>query len=108
MTVEQRNSHRIFAGSDVAHTAIGASGLSKETPPLTPLMLAAEGGLLVAWDGQAAGAAVAVLALPHDGTAPLLTYYKSGTFAIESLLWPEGVTDPMKRNAFTGTAISVA
>lgn len=83
MTVEQRNDHRVFAGSDTAHTAKASSGLTKATLALTPLMLAAEGGLLVAWDGAAAGTAVAVLALAHDGIAPLLTYYKSGTFAIE-------------------------
>lgn len=108
MTVEQRNDHRVFAGSDTAHTAKASSGLTKATPALTPLMLAAEGGLLVAWDGTAAGTAIAVLALPHDGSAPLLTYYKSGTFAIEAIAWPDGVTDQLKQNAFIGTAISVA
>lgn len=48
-------------------------------------------GKLVAWDGQKAGTAVGVLALELDGSENLLTYWKSGTFATESLAWPKSV-----------------
>lgn len=37
-----------------------------------------------------------VLTLPLEGTESVLTYWKSGTFATEALLWPESV-DAVKR-----------
>jgi len=37
-----------------------------------------------------------------------LAFYKSGSFRIEDVLWPSAVTDEhIKRNAFTGTAVSI-
>ncbi|WP_218075522.1 head decoration protein, partial [Escherichia coli] len=77
-------------------------------PALTPLMLDDATGKLVAWDGQKAGTAVGVLALALAGTEPTLTYYKSGTFATESLVWPDSVDAVKKANAFVGSAISHA
>lgn len=105
---EQRAEQRIFAGSDEAHTATGASGIDAETSELTPLMLDDATGKLVIWDGQKAGTAVGVLTLPLKGTEMTLTYYKSGTFATESLKWPEQVDAIIKTNAFVGSAISHA
>lgn len=107
-TVETRNSNRVFAGSDPAFTAIGNVTFTEATPALTPLMLEAISGSLVPWDGVNAGSAVAVLALEHDGLAPTGTYYKSGTFDISVIHWPAGVDVIKQRNAFVGTAISVA
>lgn len=111
---EERGDARIFAGSDKAHTAVGTANFSDATPVLTPLMIevAAEGaastGALVPWDGTTACAAVALLALEHDGVATTCTYYKSGTFDINVIIWPAGVDEALKQNAFLGTAISVA
>ncbi|EMP5826105.1 head decoration protein [Klebsiella aerogenes] len=107
-TTEQRIDPRIFAGNDPAHTATGACAITKATPVLTPLMLDGTTGSLVAWDGENAGTAVGVLALPLEGGETTLTYWKSGTFATEALEWPETV-DPIKKvNAFAGSAISHA
>lgn len=105
---EQRAGKRIFAGSDPAHTTVGASGLTSDTPALTPLMLEATSGKLVPWDGQNAGTAVGVLALATSGTESVLTYWKSGTFATEALVWPSGVDAVKKANAFAGSAVSHA
>ncbi|EJF1946182.1 head decoration protein [Salmonella enterica] len=105
---ETRDDRRIFAGHDEAHTATGTSGITAETPALTPLMLDDATGKLVVWDGQKAGTAVGVLVLAVAGTEPTLTYWKSGTFATESLVWPDGVDAVKKVNAFTGSAISHA
>lgn len=106
--IEVRGDARIFAGSDPAFTAMFATGFKNAVPALTPLMLDAESGLLVPWDGEQPGLAVAVLALDHDGVAGVGTCYKSGTFDTGVILWPEGATDAKKRNAFAGTAISIA
>ncbi|HFR8637005.1 TPA: head decoration protein [Escherichia coli] len=107
-TTEKRADVHIFAGSDPAHTATATSGISAATPALTPLMLDDATGKLVAWDGQKAGTAVGVLALALAGTEPTLTYYKSGTFSTESLVWPDSVDAVKKANAFVGSAISHA
>ncbi|HEJ8022142.1 TPA: head decoration protein [Serratia liquefaciens] len=97
-----------LGGSDAAHTAIGISGLTAATPALTPLMLKEDTHKLVAWDGAKAGTAVAILALAIDGPQPKITYYKSGTFRVEDVQWPEAAaTDELKFNAFVGSAISV-
>ncbi|ULF55729.1 head decoration protein (plasmid) [Serratia marcescens] len=96
-----------LGGSDAAHTAIGISGLTAATPAFTPLMLK-EDNKLVAWDGAKAGTAVAILALATDGSQPKITYYKSGTFRVDDVQWPEAATtDELKFNAFAGSAISV-
>ncbi|ECD2402282.1 head decoration protein [Salmonella enterica] len=105
---QQRDEHRFFAGNDPAYTTTGASGITTATPALTPLMLDATTGKLVAWDGQKAGTAVGVLTLPLEGTESVLTYWKSGTFATEALLWPEHTDAVKKTNAFSGSAISHA
>ncbi|EAB2293837.1 head decoration protein [Salmonella enterica] len=105
---QQRDEKRIFAGNDTAHTATGASGITAVTPALTPLMLDDATGKLVAWDGQKAGTAVGVLTMPLEGTESVLTYWKSGTFATEALLWPENADAVKKTNAFVGSAISHA
>lgn len=107
-TTETRAEHRIFAGNDPAYTATGVSGITAATPALTPLMLDDATGKLVAWDGQKAGTAVGVLTLPLEGSESVLTYWKSGTFATEALLWPENTDAVKKTNAFSGSAISHA
>ncbi|OAT26718.1 head decoration protein [Buttiauxella ferragutiae ATCC 51602] len=105
---EVRGDHHVFAGSDPAYTAIGSVAFISAMPALTPLMLDATAGVLVSWDGVNAGQAVAVLALDHNGTAGTGTYYKSGTFDMSAIVWPEDVDIVKKRNAFVGSAISVA
>lgn len=106
--VETRGDARIFSGSDPAYTAMAPVAFGAATPALTPLMLEQTQSVLVPWDGTNAGQAIGVLALDHDGVSPMGTFYKSGTFDITLIIWPAGVTDAKKRNAFTGTAISVA
>lgn len=65
-------------------------------------------GKLVAWDGTTDGAAVGILAVAADQTSTTLTFYKSGTFRYEDVLWPEAASDETKkRTAFAGTAISI-
>ncbi|EEL4302948.1 head decoration protein [Salmonella enterica] len=107
-TTQQRDENRIFAGNDPAYTTTGASGITVATPALTPLMLDDATGKLAAWDGQKAGTAVGVLTLLLEGTESILTYWKSGTFATEALLWPENIDAVKKANAFAGSAISHA
>ncbi|CAI2537726.1 head decoration protein [Serratia ficaria] len=105
---EEFNHYQPLGGSDAAHTAIGISGLTAATPALTPLMLSADANTLVAWDGAKAGTAVALLALAAAGTESKITYYKSGTFRVEDVQWPDAAaTDELKFNAFVGSAISV-
>ncbi|MXD62254.1 head decoration protein, partial [Escherichia coli] len=54
------------------------------------------------------GAAVGILAVAADQTSATLTFYKSGTFRYEDVLWPEAASDETKkRTAFAGTAISI-
>lgn len=54
------------------------------------------------------GAAVGILAVAADQTSTTLTFYKSGTFRYEDVLWPEAASDETKkRTAFAGTAISI-
>lgn len=97
-----------LGGSDDADTAIGACEIAADTPALTPLMLDATKGLLMPWDGALAGGAVGVLTLDTPAGATSLTYYKSGTFRTEDLLWPAAVSDEaLKQNAFVGSGISV-
>ncbi|MBJ9144251.1 head decoration protein [Citrobacter braakii] len=105
---EQRTEVRIFSGNDPAHTATGPCGITSATAALTPLMLDETSGKLVVWDGLKAGTAVGVLAMPLNGAEKVLTYYKTGTFATESLHWPESVDAVKKANAFTGSALSHA
>lgn len=105
---QQRDEKRIFAGNDTAYTVTGSSGITTATPALTPLMLDEATGKLVIWDGQKAGTAVGVLVLPLAGSEDQLTYWKSGTFATESLLWPDNVDAVKKANAFAGSAVSHA
>ena len=97
-----------LGNSDPAHTGYGPGELTASTPPMTPLMLDATSGKLTVWDGANAGAAVGVLAVTADQNSAELTYYKSGSFRIEDVLWPSALTDEnIKRNAFAGTAISI-
>ncbi|EKF5023980.1 head decoration protein [Salmonella enterica] len=107
-TTQQRDENRIFAGNDPAYTATGTSGITTSTPALTPLMLDETSEKLKVWDGQKAGTAVGVLTLSLEGTETVLTYWKSGTFATEALLWPQSVDAVKKANAFVGSAISHA
>ncbi|ATI62794.1 bacteriophage lambda head decoration protein D [Edwardsiella tarda ATCC 23685] len=104
--VEQRGDAFIFAGDDPAHTAVGQSGISEAVPAMTPLMLDSSTGKLVKWDGQNAGTAVGVLAIALAGSEQTLTYYKSGTFATDALVWPSSVDAVKKANAFVGSALS--
>ncbi|ENF0602620.1 head decoration protein, partial [Escherichia coli] len=54
------------------------------------------------------GTAVGILAVDADQTSTTLTFYKSGTFRYEDVLWPEAASDETKkRTAFAGTAISI-
>ena len=48
---EEFTHYQPLGNSDPAHTAYGAGALAAETPAMTPLMLEATAGKLVAWDG---------------------------------------------------------
>lgn len=106
--VEKFEFYQPNAGSDPAHTGTGASAIAEATPALTPLMLDATNGVLVAWDGQNAGAAVGLLAMNIKGGEATIPYFKSGTWRMEDIQWPADVSDTLKRNAFIGSALSVA
>lgn len=80
----------------------------QKAPAMTPLMLDTSTRKLVVWDGTTDGAAVGILAVAADQTSTTLTFYKSGTFRYEDVLWPEAASDETKkRTAFAGTAISI-
>ncbi|POU74071.1 head decoration protein [Leclercia sp. LSNIH6] len=97
-----------LGNSDPAHTAYAPGELTASTPAMTPLMLDAATGKLTVWDGTHAGAACGILAVAADQSSVELAFYKSGSFRIEDVLWPSAVTDEhIKRNAFTGTAVSI-
>lgn len=105
---EEFTHYQPLGNSDPAHTAYGTGALAAATPVMTPLMLEATTGKLVAWDGEHAGAACGILAVAADQNSTELTFYKSGSFRIEDIHWPDAVTDDsIKRNAFAGTAISI-
>ncbi|ELW9440213.1 head decoration protein [Pluralibacter gergoviae] len=106
--VETFTHHQPLGNSDPANTAYGAGALAAATPAMTPLMLDATSGKLVAWDGEHAGAASGILAISADQNSQELTFFKSGSFRIEDVAWPDAITDEsIKRNAFSGTAISI-
>ncbi|EPQ6906689.1 head decoration protein [Citrobacter freundii] len=105
---EQFTHNQPLGNSDPAHTGYAPGELTKAVPAMTPLMLDATSGKLTVWDGQHAGAACGILAVSADQSNTELAFYKSGSFRIEDVLWPDAVTDEhIKRNAFTGTAISI-
>lgn len=105
---EEFKFYQPLGNSDPAYTATASGALTDATPALTPLMLDTTAGKLVVWDGADAGAAVGILAVDADQTSDQLTFYKSGSFRIEDVLWPAAVTDDViKRSAFTGTPISI-
>lgn len=105
---EQFTHSQPLGNSDPAHTGYAPGELTAATPAMTPLMLDATSGKLTVWDGQHAGAACGVLAVTADQSSTELVFYKSGSFRIEDVLWPDAATDEnIKRNAFAGTAISI-
>ncbi len=100
--------HQPLGNSDPANTAYAPGELTASTPAMTPLMLDATSGKLTIWDGEHAGAACGILAVTADQSSSELAFYKSGSFRIKDVLWPSAVTDDhIKRNAFTGTGISI-
>lgn len=109
MTSKETFTHyQPLGNSDPAHTATAPGGLSAKAPAMTPLMLDTSTRKLVAWDGTTDGAAVGILAVAADQTSTALTFYKSGTFRYEDVLWPDAASDETKkRTAFAGTAISI-
>ncbi len=102
MTSKETFTHyQPLGNSDPAHTATAPGGLSAKAPAMTPLMLDTSTRKLVAWDGTTDGAAVGILAVAADQTSTTLTFYKSGTFRYEDVLWPEAASDEAKkRTAF--------
>lgn len=107
-TTEEFKHSQPLGNSDPAYSASGPGELTAATPAMTPLMLDATSGKLTVWDGAHAGAAVGVLAVAADQNSSQLTFYKSGTFRIEDVIWPSAAADDaVRRNAFTGTAISI-
>lgn len=106
-SVQTRPDARIFAGSDPAYTAHGAIYITTPTPAMTPLMLDPTNTALIIWNGTDAGHAVGILALDHDGVSKACSYYKSGTFDLDSILWGDDIVEAKKRNAFAGSAISI-
>ncbi|MET4696953.1 head decoration protein [Endozoicomonas lisbonensis] len=98
----------MLVSSDPAYTAIGMFVSGFDKPKLTPVMVDAENKVLVIWDGTP-GTAVGLSVLdgkPGAGgqKAP---YYKSGSFNIELIQWPDATTEAAKYSAFAGSAISV-
>ena len=97
MTSKETFTHyQPLGNSDPAHTATAPGGLSAKAPAMTPLMLDTSTRKLVAWDGTTDGAAVGILAVAADQTSTTLTFYKSGTFRYEDVLWPEAASDETK------------
>lgn len=96
-TKEEFNHYQPLGNSDPAHTAIAPGGLSAKTPAMTPLMLDGTTRKLVVWDGTTDGAAVGILAVAADQTSTTLTFYKSGSFRYEDVLWPEAASDETKK-----------
>ncbi|HBP9712083.1 TPA: head decoration protein, partial [Escherichia coli] len=94
MTSKETFTHyQPLGNSDPAHTATAPGGLSAKAPAMTPLMPDTSTRKLVAWDGTTDGAAVGILAVAADQTSTTLTFYKSGTFRYEDVLWPEAASD---------------
>lgn len=97
MTSKETFTHyQPLGNSDPAHTATAPGGLSAKAPAMTPLMLDTSTRKLVAWDGTTDGAAVGILAVAADQTSTTLTFYKSGSFRYEDVLWPEAASDETK------------
>lgn len=71
---EEFTHYQPLGNSDPAHTAYGTGALAAATPVMTPLMLEATAGKLVAWDGEHAGAACGILAVAADQNSTELTF----------------------------------
>lgn len=96
MTSKETFTHyQPLGNSDPAHTAT-APRIECESACNDPLMLDTSTRKLVAWDGTTDGAAVGILAVAADQTSTTLTFYKSGTFRYEDVLWPEAASDETK------------
>ncbi|VFT51568.1 Head decoration protein from bacteriophage origin [Escherichia coli] len=108
-TKEEFNHYQPLGNSDPASYSNCAWRIEWRKPPaMTPLMLDGTTRKLVVWDGTTDGAAVGILAVAADQTSTTLTFYKSGSFRYEDVLWPEAASDETKkRTAFAGTAISI-
>ncbi|GHL45163.1 head decoration protein [Escherichia coli] len=106
MATKEVNHYQPLGNSDPAHTAI-ARRIECENACNDPLMLDGTTRKLVG-GGTTDGAAVGILAVAADQTSTTLTFYKSGSFRYEDVLWPEAASDETKkRTAFAGTAISI-
>lgn len=99
----------LFAGTAEVTTTLANIGGLEEIPALTPLMLDVENNRLIVWDGVAAGTAVCLTAFAvNPVTQPQAQVYKTGTFNIDVINWPESVADEaLKLVAFVGSALSV-
>lgn len=99
---------QFIAGTQEVSSTLVHLADSGDIPAFTPLMMNA-GGLMVPWDGASAGKAVFLT--PHlinSGTQKTAQVYKTGTFNIDAVNWPENVTDEAARMAaFIGSGVSV-
>lgn len=108
MPNEEFKHYQPLGNSDPAHTASAPGALTDSVPAMTPLMLDPAAGKLVVWDGADAGTATGILAIDADQNSAQLTFFKTGSFRIEDVLWPAAAaTDNVRRNAFAGTSISI-
>ncbi|NTZ38149.1 head decoration protein [Enterobacter sp. JMULE2] len=99
----------IYSGTaEVSTTLVCLSG-SGSIPQFTPLMIEPTSGLMTPWDGVNAGAAVYLTCFNIESNAQSRAQvYKTGTFNVDIVNWPESVTTLEKKlSAFAGSALSV-
>lgn len=99
----------LFAGSDEVSTTLVPIGGEDIIPALTPLMLEPVSKTIVAWNGDNSGQASFISPFEIDpSTQNYVQVYKSGTFNMDVINWPESVTTTdQKLTAFVGSALSV-
>ena len=99
----------IYAGTAEVSTTLAILLNTGVIPAYTPLMLDSVSGRLTPWNGVSAGQAVYLTPHAIDTTVQeRAQVYKSGTFNVDIVNWPEDVTTLEKKlSAFAGSALSV-
>lgn len=98
--------YQIFANSDDAENALVDMLTTDPIEPLTVLMVDVDTGKYKVWDAAEPATAAAVLSEKYEGVGRG-SIWKSGTFFKDVLIWPAGIDEGLKQNAFGATQVSV-
>ncbi|MCY1696639.1 head decoration protein [Lelliottia sp. SL45] len=99
----------LYSGTAEVSTTLACLLNTGNIPAFTPLMVEQTSGLVTPWDGVNAGAAVYLTCFNIESNVQnRVQVYKTGTFNVDIVNWPESVTTLEKKlSAFAGSALSV-